>query len=48
MMDKVDRENEKNTVPTEDEDVCVRPFDAEHSRLDDMDDPCDDGRAGKI
>ena len=26
--------------------VCVAPAGAEHSRLDDLEEPCDDGRAG--
>jgi len=27
---------------------CVTSSTAEHSRLDDLEDPCDDGRSGKI
>ena len=29
-----------------DEDICMSSFTAEHSRAQDMDDPCDDGRSG--
>lgn len=35
----------KKVVPM---DQCQASFTAEHSRFDDNDEPCDDGRAGKI
>jgi hypothetical protein len=34
--------------PVEDLDACELSSTAEHSRLDDFGEPCDDGRSGKI
>jgi hypothetical protein len=37
-----------NMQPTEDLKACGLSSTAEHSRFDDFDEPCDDGRSGKV